>query len=199
MPITVLPKSVLDTYSLGYSGISLMLYNEDGDFSRDLKIIKKNGKKLAPGFTIEYYGKPQTEDMMESLLQSQDPIFVLAILGYIVTLIYSVNIVVFWVEKRKYEIAVRKAFGYTDKDIAKIISGEILALTGVAAIIALLIQAVVGRLLHQISKYTLEMHMANIMIAVVVVLITAFLTSIWPVRKAMRIPPIETLKEGESI
>ena len=64
---------------------------------------------------------------MENLVISPDKIYIIALVGYIVSMIYAVNIVIFWIEKRKYEIGLRKALGYKNKDTA---TGETETLLG---------------------------------------------------------------------
>lgn len=195
MPCTALPGEVMEDMTL--HSVNFILYNESGELSKDQKVIEKNGDSMASDFEIEDEGAVQTEDMAQALLQSQDPIYSLILLGYAVVLIYAINIVVFWLEKRRYEIGLRKAFGYTDRDIARLIFGEMFGLALFSGIVALVIQMVAGSIADRIFGYTLKLYLPNIMIALGVVLLTAILTSICPVIRALRIPSADTLKEGE--
>lgn len=195
MPCTVLPESI--ARDLTFSFINFILYNELGNLKVDQNIIMKNGVKIVSDFKIMNQGKLQIENMVEELLQSQDSIYYLAVLSYLVTIIYAVNIVVLWLEKRRYEIGLRKAFGYTDKEVAKLIFGEMFGIALLSSIIVLVIQAVMGEVVGRISKYTLTLSLPNILIALGFVLLTALLTSIWPVIRALKIPPADILKDGE--
>jgi len=195
MPCTSLPDEVKADFT--FSAATFILYNQSGGLLKDQKVIRRNGNSMFSGFEIEDKGAIQTEDMKEALLQSQNPIYSLALMGYFVTLIYAINIVVFWLEKRRYEIGLRKAFGYTDKDITKLIFGEMVGLSLLSCIIAMVIQVAVWGIAGRIFGYTLKLYFPNIIIALGVVLLTAALTSIWPVLRALRIPPADVLKGGE--
>lgn len=136
---------------------------------------------------------------MQLLIQSSNDIYVLAFIGYFATLIYSINIVILWVEKRRFEIGVRKAFGYTDRDIAKMIFQELFGMTLVSAVISIVIQELLSLIFNKIGDYTFKIYLSNIIISIVLVLITALITSIIPIIKALKIPPANTLKEGEIV
>ena len=197
IPATSLPEKEIENHSLDMSG--MILYNEDSNFKEDINIIEKNSKKLCKSMQIEYGGKIQTENMIENLIQSFDDIYILVITGYLATLIYSINIVILWVEKRRFEIGVRKAFGYTDKDIAKMIFQELFGITLVSAVISIAIQEILSLVLGRLGNYPFKIYLPNIIISIVIVLITALITSVIPVIKALLIPPASTLKEGEII
>lgn len=199
IPATALPQKTEGKLELSSGGMTLILYNELGKLDFDKNNIEKNGKKLDKQFKIEYQGKIKTENMADELIKNQNPIYLLSVMGYVVTLIYSINTVMFWIEKRRYEIALRKAFGYTDKDIAGIILGELLGISGIAAFIAIIIQAILEIFIKQISDYTLRLYLPNILIALFIIFFTSILISIIPIIKAMKIPPVEVLKEGQSI
>ena len=196
LPITVIPDNLTEELALSEDSINLILYNIKG-LGNTKHIIEKNGKKIDSDFSIESQGKVKTENMLNELAQNQNPIYALAILGYLVTLIYSINIVIFWIEKRRYEIGVRKAFGYTDKDIAILLFNEIFQLTLIAAFLAIIIQFLAEKTISRISDYTLEIYLPNILLSILMVFITAVIISVCPVIKAMKIHPIETIKEGE--
>lgn len=197
IPVTVMPDIAYEDMVLEGGTINFIMYHENGNTKKDKKIIAKNGKTIDDKFRIKDQGKIETENMVSELAQSQDPIYTLAIMGYVVTIIYAVNIVIFWLQKRRYEIGIRKAFGYTDFDIAKLIIGEIIGISFLATVIALLLQAVLSIIIGSVSKYTLTLFLPNIILALVVVLITALITSVLPIKRALKIPPASILKEGE--
>lgn len=199
MPCTALPDVITREYTFTSIFESLLLYNEAGDLKKDKAMLQKNGAKIDSKFEIRA-GDTQKDDifLMVNLMRDKNPmVFLLGFLGYFVVLIYAVNIVIFWLEKRHYEIGLRKAFGYTDKEIAKLIFEEMFGLAILSCIIAIGIQAVLGKVIGRISMYTLKLYIPNIITALVVVVLTAFLTSIWPVIRTLKIPPADTLKEGE--
>ncbi|MEE1007768.1 MAG: ABC transporter permease [Agathobacter sp.] len=197
VPATSLPEKMSNSYSLDFVG--MILYNEDPDFSSDIDVITKNVNKMGNKIKVKYEGEIETENMMQLLIQSSNDIYVLAFIGYFATLIYSINIVILWVEKRRFEIGVRKAFGYTDKDIAKMIFQELFGMTLVSAVISIVIQELLSLIFNKIGDYTFKIYLSNIIISIVLVLLTALITSIIPIIKALKIPPANTLKEGEIV
>lgn len=199
MPCTALPTEVMEPLLTGEDRGSLIIYNASGDMKKDIDVINANGKSIIKGFKLKNEGPIEVENVVKQLLQSQNPIFILAILGYCVTLIYAINIVIFWLEKRRYEIGVRKAFGYTDKDIAKMIFGEMAGLALLSGIMAFAVQMILSAVIGRISDYILKLYVPNIIVGMGVVVLTAVLTSIWPVINALKIPSAEVVKEGEKV
>lgn len=197
IPVTALPEIAFEDMVLEGGTINFIMYNEKGTTKKDKVVIAKNGKTIDSGFHIKDQGKIETENMVSELAQSQDPIYILAIMGYVVTIIYAINIVIFWLQKRRYEIGIRKAFGYTDGNIAKLIIGEMIGISFLAAAIALLLQAVLSIIIGRVSKYTFTLFLPNIILALAVVLFTALITSVLPIKRALKIPPASILKEGE--
>lgn len=195
MPFTALPKSGKRTYNSA-SNIEFTLYNPSAVVEEESNKILENARQLYPDIEIESLGMLEIGDAMQDVKNSQDQIFNIAILGYIVSLIYAVNIVVFWIEKRRYEIGVRKAFGYTNRAIAKLIFAEMMGLSMLAFLFALAIQGTVSIVAGRISGYLFKLYYSNIIVGLLIVLLTTFAISIWPVIRALKIQPAEALKEG---
>lgn len=195
MPFTSLPEKTKQVFNSG-SEMNFILYHSEAAVEEELKNIEQNRSELYPGFNVESYGLIQVEDVMKDIANSQEQIFSIAILGYVVTLIYAVNIVVFWIEKRRYEIGVRKAFGYTEQAIAQMIYGEMLGLTMIACVVAIVIQEIISLAAGRISGYTFKVYFSNIAIGTLIVFLTAAIISIWPIHRALKIQPASALKEG---
>lgn len=198
IPATVLPESIVNDLTFSDSSISMVLYHPDGEMEKDIKTIHKNGRDIDSDFEIEDTGRLQTENILNNLVQSQDAIYTLAVMGYIITIIYAANITVFWIEKRRYEIGLRKALGYTNLRIAVMLYSEMFGIACVSAAVALLLQFLLCVFVERISKYTLQLYSSNIISALLVVAVTAFFTSLVPVIKALKISPTGILKEGET-
>ena len=185
MPVTALPESQKRKYDTT-SEMDFILYNVSGRV--------ENAKQLYPGVGIDSLGTLEVDDVVQNMKNKQDPIFLTAFLGYTVSLIYAVNIVVFWLEKRRYEIGVRKAFGYTDRAIAILIFAEMLGLSLLAFVFSLFIQGVVSIVVGRISGYIFKLYVSNIILGLLFVLLATFIISIWPVARALKIQPAEALK-----
>ena len=99
-------------------------------------------------------------------------------------------------EKRKYEIGIRKALGYKNRDIIGIILSEMQGFSIISCVVAVAIQFIGSVIFGTIANYTLHIYLPNVIVGIVVVFFTTFITSIWPIRKALRIQPIEILRKG---
>lgn len=198
MPFTALPEISKADYDT-YLEIDFILYNPRGAVADEGQKILENAKALFPDVEIECYGGIQVDDVIENVKNSQNPIFSIAFLGYVVALIYGINIVVFWMEKRRYEIGVRKAFGYTNRAVAQLIFSEMMGLSLLSFILSILIQGGVRAIVGKVSGYILKLYLPNILLGLALVLLTTFLISLWPVIRVLKIQPAEALKGGGGI
>ena len=195
MPCTSLPKSYFDkNLKKDCESITFVIYNDDGDYSQSLKQITSNGKKILDNFTIDDLGPVTDKSVLSIIAENTDKLLFVAIIGYIITILFAINITSFWIEKRKYEISVRKAFGFTNGSIMKMIFMEMIGFAFVSFIIAIIVQVVLNLLVGSIANYTLKLYLPNLVIGLVVVLITAFITTLIPSIKAIRVQPAEALK-----
>lgn len=198
MPFTSLPENSRRDYNVS-SRLDFIVYNSRGVVAEESQKILKNVKVQYPDAEIESYGALGVDDVMQNVRNSMDPIFLTAFLGYVVALIYGINIVVFWMEKRRYEIGVRKAFGYTNRTISRLIFSEMLGLSLLAFLLSLLIQGITGAVVERVSDYILKLYLPNILLGLALVLLTTFLISLWPAIRALKIQPAEALKGGGGI
>lgn len=195
MPFTALPDNIKKNMNNNLN-ITFILHNKNKNFESDIKKIKENSTKILGKASINYEGEIQTENVVENLVISPDKIYIIALVGYIVSMIYAVNIVIFWIEKRKYEIGLRKALGYKNKDIAILILGEMLEISICSIVITLILQFVVQKLFGKIMGYSLQIYWMNLFVGGVVVLITSVITSVAPILRALKIQPVEILRKG---
>ena len=196
MPCTSFPKEFYKEYvKHKYLSISFIMYNNSGDLKNTESSIKSQGEKLFKKVYFDDLGHIQTGDVLALLIANPDQILQIALIGYIVTLIFAINITVFWIEKRKYEISVRKAFGFTNGSIMKMIFMEMIGFAFVSFIIAIIVQVVLNLLVGSIANYTLKLYLPNLVIGLVVVLLTALITTLIPAIKAIRVQPAEALKD----
>lgn len=195
MPFTALPDNIKKNMNNNLN-ITFILHNKNKNFESDIKKIKENSTKILGKASINYEGEIQTENVVENLVISPDKIYIIALVGYIVSMIYAVNIVIFWIEKRKYEIGLRKALGYKNKDIGILILGEMLEISICSIVITLILQFVVQKLFGKIMGYSLQIYWMNLFVGGVVVLITSVITSVAPILRALKIQPVEILRKG---
>lgn len=198
MPCTSMPKNYFENnLQRDLEDISFVIYNEKGEYSQDIKQINAEGKKLFDNFTLDYLGELQDDNSLKVVVENPDFLLFVALIGYIITIIFAINITVFWIEKRKYEISVRKAFGFTNGSIMKMIFKEMIGFAIISFIIAIIVQFLLGLIVGSIANYTLKLYLPNLVIGLFVVLVTALVTTLIPAIKAIKVEPAEALKSKE--
>lgn len=198
MPCTSMPKNYFENnLQRDLEDISFVIYNEKGEYSQDLKQINAEGKKLFDNFTLDYLGELQDDNSLKIVVENPDFLLFVALIGYIITIIFAINITVFWIEKRKYEISVRKAFGFTNGSIMKMIFKEMIGFAIISFAIAIIVQFLLGLAVGSIANYTLKLYLPNLVIGLFVVLVTALVTTLIPAIKAIKVEPAEALKSKE--
>lgn len=198
MPCTSMPKNYFkNNLQRDLEDISFVIYNEKGEYSQDIKEINNEGKKLFDNFTLDYLGELQDDNSLKVVVENPDFLLFVALIGYIITIIFAINITVFWIEKRKYEISVRKAFGFTNGSIMKMIFKEMIGFAIISFAIAIIVQFLLGLAVGSIANYTLKLYLPNLVIGLFVVLVTALVTTLIPAIKAIKVEPAEALKSKE--
>ena len=198
MPCTSMPKNYFgNNLQRDLEDISFVIYNEKGEYSQDIKQINAEGKKLFDNFSLDYLGELQDDNSLKVVVENPDFLLFVALIGYIITIIFAINITVFWIEKRKYEISVRKAFGFTNGSIMKMIFKEMIGFAIISFAIAIIVQFLLGLAVGSIANYTLKLYLPNLVIGFVVVLVTALVTTLIPAIKAIKVEPAEALKSKE--
>ena len=198
MPCTSMPKNYFENnLQRDLEDISFVIYNEKGEYSQDIKQINAEGKKLFDNFTLDYLGELQDDNSLKIVVENPDFLLFVALIGYIITIIFAINITVFWIEKRKYEISVRKAFGFTNGSIMKMIFKEMIGFAIISFAIAIIVQFLLGLAVGSIANYTLKLYLPNLVIGLVVVLVTALVTTLIPAIKAIKVELAEALKSKE--
>ena len=198
MPCTSMPKNYFENnLQRDLEDISFVIYNEKGEYSQDIKQINAEGKKLFDNFTLDYLGELQDDNSLKVVVENPDFLLFVALIGYIITIIFAINITVFWIEKRKYEISVRKAFGFTNGSIMKMIFKEMIGFAIISFAIAIIVQFLLGLAVGSIANYTLKLYLPNLVIGLVVVLVTALVTTLIPAIKTIKVEPAEALKSKE--
>lgn len=118
------------------------------------------------------------------------------VLIILVTMINSAGISTIWVQERKKEIIMRKIMGATDRDIAKLFFGELMAVSGLSVVIALVVQFVLvlitgGKLLN----FDISMHLGNIIYSILITVAMALIVALPFYSDLKEIQPIEIIRE----
>ena len=193
IPCTALPERLAEGVSA--VGFNFIMYNEASDFDMDVDVIIENSKKIASDANFLSYGAIESGDVAAQLAGSNEMIYTIAAVGYLVSLVYAINIAAFWIAKRKKEIATRKAVGYKNREIVKLLVMEMLGYSTVSCVMAIGIQYILKLAMDTLAGYSLNIYLSNIIIGVVMILLTTMITTLLPIRKMLKIQPIEAMKK----
>jgi len=178
----------------GYDGFSAILYSNKKVINNNVNRLEKFYKNKYKNVEVNNVGKIKNDNIIEDIISSVDNVLVLAILGYLIAIMFTISIVSMWIDKRKYEIAVRKAFGYSNKDIMVLIFYEISGLLFIAMIFALIIQFILGLYFDEILGYTTKIFIQNIIVSFFTIIVTTLITMIFPILKTFKIQPAQIVK-----
>lgn len=198
VPATALPKDV-ENQLHQLNMVSMIVYSQQGDTTDLLESMKKEGQKQMKTLTYDEPQAIETGDVLKDLSNSQNRIFPLAVMGYLLSLLYSINIMYFWLGKRRYEIGVRKAFGFTNKKILALVMEKIFGILFIAWIVTMVIQWIIKMCVGTIfTQYTLSLYKENILIGGFIVIFTTCMVALTSIRKILKISPAIILKEGDT-
>lgn len=116
----------------------------------------------------------------------------LGVLLYLFALINVMIISFYWVNARKREVGIRKAYGATNQEIIILLLKEILIIIAVSAIIAFLIQTMIQIFVRNGFEFSEWMRVALFYLGTIV--ITALVSILVPVRYILKIHPAEGIK-----
>lgn len=192
MPVSSLPEKALEPIETG--SFQYIIYNEEDVVEENIALLKDALKEKFENVVIENAGKIEMDNVATQIVTSPDNILLLGVLGYLVAIVYAINIVALWMEKRRKEMGVRKAFGYSNGSIAKLILCEMAGITFLGCVLGLGIQFLLKIFVSRIFDYDLTIYLSNVLISIGIVAVTTVLTSIWPIIKTMKIQPVEIVK-----
>lgn len=98
----------------------------------------------------------------------------------------------YWINVRKRELAIRKAFGQTNMEIILMLIKEFFLIIGIAAIIAALVQITI-----QICRGTMQFGLDSVRMMFMylgMVFIASIISGILPVKYILKIHPAEGVK-----
>lgn len=191
MPATALPQNIKDRISCH---INYILYSQNNDYSLCEEVILSSLHKRDETATMQYIGEINTENVISDFLEFLDEIVIIAAIGYIIAIIFAINITIFWMQSRNREMAIRKALGYKNKDIIKMLIQEMTGLILLSLIFAVILQAVLYVLLESLGGYTLKIYFSNVFIGLLVVMITGVLVSVFPICRIIKIQPKDAIE-----
>lgn len=195
MPITSIPelckREILDTRSL-----NCVIYNANTSTLDDSNKIEQNILKIDTKASISVNELSSKDDVIANGFGSNDKLIRMAALIFIISLINSINITSYWINDRKKEIGIKKAFGHTNFSISSMLITEMLGVNLISYIISLLLQCTLGLFIDNVANPALSISISieNFLVAVFMVFISSIFTSIIPIYKSLKIQPVEALK-----
>lgn len=164
-----------------------------GEYELDLayKTVQEEAKKINASNVVKMSDYAAFNSSKESSL-----IKAVLILIVLVTMINSAGISTIWVQERKKEIIMRKIMGATDRDIAKLFFGELMAVSALSIVIALVVQFILvlitgGKLLN----FDISMHLGNIIYSILITVAMALIVALPFYDDLKEIQPIEIIRE----
>lgn len=192
IPALSLPKP-LNERLLG-GNFNFILYSKKDYTSIVVQDLLLNTQKTWNNASVSNIEAIKTDNISDKVFSNMDLMIGVGFLVYIVSIINSVNIVSFWVEQRRFEIGIRKAFGHSNINISMLLFCEILGISVVSCMTALVIQFFIGLLIKDIMGHSIRLYIQNIFIASLAVLITSLVTSLLPIIKSLKMQPTEAMK-----
>lgn len=120
-------------------------------------------------------------------------VVLISILIFIVSIVNVMAMTLFWIIDRRKEIAVRKVLGFTNEDIINLIIKEMISIGILAVFCSIIIQLVLNIAINSWLNMNLVIKMNNLIISIIVVLVSVFITSIAPIKIILKIKLTEIL------
>ncbi|MDD6772319.1 ABC transporter permease [Inconstantimicrobium porci] len=110
IPATSVPESSKTSYLMMHSG-SFMLISEDNMEGTDYKSIINNFKKMDSESSVNAERTEESNNAMLDSVMDESKLFYVAAIIFAFSIINIINISSFWINERKVEIGIKKAFG----------------------------------------------------------------------------------------
>lgn len=193
MPITALPEnSKLNYFRLKSS--TFLLISEDNKEASDIQVLSDDMKKFDSETNIQVQRAEESQNVLLSVIGQNMQFLIIAGIVFVFSIINIINISSFWINERKSEMAIRKAFGVSNLQISALLFMEFMSITLVTTILSLLFQLGLNLVVKSISGYYISISVGNFIFAIFMSVVTALITVIIPSIKVLKISPIEALK-----
>ena len=193
MPIKAIPvinKNEINTFH----NISFILHNVHKSTNNDWNNIKTSVLEMDKEANYEVKELEQKDNVTSNTITDDSNLKFITFLVILISVINSTNITSYWINERRYEIGIRKAFGHSNFNIAILLLKESLILCFVAGTIGLIIQTILSLFLDRINEYFINITIFNLIGSVITITIIAIITSMLPIYKSLKIQPIESMK-----
>ena len=179
MLLPLVEKSNLQVLILSNKQLSI---SESNDIVKDFEDKFTNIKVTTSSLDDGYGGMSSTINVL-----------MISSLVFIVAIVNIFAMTLFWIIDRRKEIAVRKVLGYTDGDIIKMILKEMLMISTMSMLIALLLQCLLNIIISNVLKIDMTIRLNNLITSFGVIIASILITSIVPVNLILKIKLTEIL------
>jgi putative ABC transport system permease protein len=193
MPITALPREVQETIE-GQNYFNFLLYNNNHLPLDDANKIKDNLLKRSDKAIFDMSQSSENNNTLGNIFAAKGSLLLFMFVIFITALINVINLTKFWIIDRKFEIGVRKSFGASNINLSIMLFSEMLFISLIACLISLVLQKTLSLCLFSIGGYSLNVSTENWIVSIFASLISAIITSILPIKTALSIQPIESLR-----
>lgn len=129
----------------------------------------------------------------ESNNSSLGNVLMISTLIFIVSIVNIMAMTLFWILDKRKEIAVRKVLGFTNSDIIKLILKEMMGLGSIAVFFAFIMQLLLNIFICNFLKMDMPIEINNIIVSILTVLVSIFITSIVPIKIILKVKLTEIL------
>lgn len=179
---------------LNSSHLDLMVESDSEDVYPVCKQIKANILKRDPQAVVEGYEVDYEEQQVEAakLQLAQSPVNIYFLI-YFFAIINCIIVSEFWIEQRKREIAIRKAFGMSNLQIISMLFREMLRISCFAAILCVFLQIIFSGLIGNIFNIHIEASFGNVIIMIAMIVTTSLAVILVPVYKIINMSPSQAV------
>lgn len=193
MPITSI-SDLCKMELLENGSFNFILHNTKNSTLDDCNNIKRNFLNIDKQANFNVSELENKDDTIANIFGNNVFLIFIGILIFVISLINTINITYYWINERKIEIGIRKAFGHTNLNISSLLFNEMLSIGIISCIISLSIQCILNLFFDKICNFSIKLTVENFIFAFIAVIIATFITSIIPIYKALKIQPIDILK-----
>lgn len=181
---------------LEMNSFKLVMNSESENTYEAYKEIKENLIRKSPAIEIAAYQRDNNVDALSYAMNNTEASVVLFI--YLFSIANCVIISEFWIEQRRVEVAIKKAFGFSNFKLVKDIFREMLINCVLAGTACYFVQLGISKIIGYASGYVIKADIKEILLMVVFTIVTTVIIILFPVWQIIRIAPAQAIKSGRS-
>lgn len=186
--------SKMAQHILEMNSFDLVMNSEFENTYDAYKEIKENLIRKSPAVEIAAYKRDNNVDALSYAMNNTEASVVFFI--YLFSLANCVIISEFWIEQRRVEVAIKKAFGFSNLKIVVDIFKEMLINCVFAGTACYIVQLVISKIVGYASGYVIKADIKEILLMGVFTIITTIIIILFPVWQIIRIAPAQAITSG---